>query len=395
MPTTTTRFVTSSTAGYLRWLAHLHRNLQLLGLARQFSVCAHDHATTKFASARGLHVVRWYLDGSGGSGGTTDGASAYSHSWTRINHAKHHCLYSLLEVAPKRTSLLFIDADMTLFRNPLRALPSARAADVAFLDDRGGWSRMFTGPQNVRSLNGGFFLLRVCKAARAFYRLFVRALQRNGRMSDQFVLNNFVDDLVNISATSGGRLDVRVLHQQSGSLARTADPRAYVDGSADLPALRYDLEHMAAEAAPGGAEMRATTRAPTLPRLSIGMAVLDQLLYQNGFRFYENRGRLPLDASAIVAVHHNWIGGDENKHRRAIEFDTILEQDNETLGQFEARALWSMARRPPWKYKKPAPPPRLRGRHHVAGGRSSRPQPEPTHTPIVIRGGRAASEARA
>ena len=83
------------------------------------------------------------------------------------------------------------------------------------------------------------------------------------------------------------------------------------------------------------------------------MQVLSQKQFLCGFFFYEHRDSWPLNASAVVAVHHNWIKGDQNKWERAIAYDTVLQDSSESLRHFVRRARSSMATMPAWQYRNP------------------------------------------
>ena len=54
--------------------------------------------------------------------------------------------------------------------------------------------------------------------------------------------------------------------------------------------------------------------------------LLDAKLFINGYRFYEDRDKHPVDANSIL-VHHNWIIGDARKWERANAFDCIVKND--------------------------------------------------------------------
>ena len=79
--------------------------------------------------------------------------------------------------------------------------------------------------------------------------------------------------------------------------------------------------------------------------------LLDSRLFLNGFYFYEYRRKRPLNASAVVAVHHNWIRGDRNKWQRAVAYQSVLEADDETSVRYVRRARRAMRRMEPWQYR--------------------------------------------
>ena len=352
-----TALVTSSTAGYLRWFSHLHRNLRLVGLDQHLTVCAHDNATMDFVTARGVRAVPWFI---ATTAPQRTGATSFSRSWLQVNHAKHHCVASIYKQSGAGVRLLFIDSDVTILRNPIGALPSSDSADVVFLDDKGGrgHGRWMNG-----RMNAGFFLLQESKGARAFYQLFTLCLLRHPRMMDQFVLNNLIEDLENLTATHSDLLSARVIKEPSQPGMKP------FDASADAPAL---VE-----------EIRSISSGDHRP-LPIRVQVLGQQVFQNGFRFYQARDTSPIDARQIVAVHHNWIGGDDQKHARAIAYDMIVESDNETLAGFKHRATDSMRRMPPWTAIQPAAAyrmsPRQKKRGTPALHRARHPQYHSAHS---------------
>ena len=54
----------------------------------------------------------------------------------------------------------------------------------------------------------------------------------------------------------------------------------------------------------------------------IAYSLFPARLFYNGFNFYENRHKSPVD-KALVMVHHNWISGDQAKWKRANDYSCI------------------------------------------------------------------------
>ena len=192
-----TQLVTAASAGYIHWLAHMHRNLLLLGLARRLTVCATDEETLGFARARGMRVRAAFVASQQSGTGATFG----TRMWYNLVHEKQHCVWGMLESAQENSTILLLDSDITLFHDPLPFLMQHvhPSTDVAFMDDRGG---RFNAP---RFLNTGFVFMRATQAAREFGRVYTYELLRNRSKNDQSVLN----DLLNWRGTTlGARLQV-------------------------------------------------------------------------------------------------------------------------------------------------------------------------------------------
>jgi hypothetical protein len=77
-------------------------------------------------------------------------------------------------------------------------------------------------------------------------------------------------------------------------------------------------------------------------------ALLNKNLFANGYRFYENRHKHPVNKN-IVLVHHNWISGDANKWNRAKSFDCIV---NESSRHRFSEMLKQSISKKHWVYKK-------------------------------------------
>ena len=338
MPTaasSTTLIVTTSTGGYAHWLRHLHRNLVLLGREQQLRVCAADESAADLAEQLGVvamtpnstaHHDRHHRGRTSGGKNTTThtvtrlgraltahqprtGLTFGSAAWAHAVHFKQRCVWSMLESSAHDTAILLIDGDVTLFRDPLPVLlheAALHAYDVAALDDTRPWEG-----DGQRYLNSGFVFMRNTAATRSFGRAYLAALERRRGINDQTVFN-----------------DVLHCHSPSSGVRRPADK---------------DLVHY--NKCPGH-----TNRAPGGPP-GLRVRALDQRRFLCGFLFYEYRRRRPLNATAAVAVHHNWIRGDRNKWERAVAYDTVITDANEPLRRFLRRARSSMTGMQEWQYR--------------------------------------------
>lgn len=251
--------VTVCNQGYNRWLNNLRQNLIFFNLADR------------------LHVCREH----GNSTALTFGTRCYF----ALLHRRQQCYWRLVHTRPPNTYVLVIDADVTLFRNPitaLEALPSAmRSADLVALDDTGPYRK--PGYSNFDYyLNCGFLLLHNTPATVALGRAFRSALARHPGTNDQEVFNSVV---WNRSRTNN---------------------------------------------------------------LKVG--VLPSSQFMNGYRFYEAPTNPRVDPSAIVAVHHNWVRGDHRKWKRAVKYQTLIANVNESYNAFWQRAHAAM-NMPAWNWR--------------------------------------------
>ena len=155
-----TIIVTSATASYTRWLAHLHRNLKFFGRGDQLTVCAEDEPTADFARSRGLRVLQQSASSNALDGRRSVGETYMTQAWYRLVHGKQFCVWGLLARSADGATILLLDGDITLFRDPLPVLPPV---DLAFMDDR--WRR------TTDFYNSGFFMVRASAATRAFGKL--------------------------------------------------------------------------------------------------------------------------------------------------------------------------------------------------------------------------------
>ena len=178
-----TIIVTSATASYTRWLAHLHRNLKFFGRGDQLTVCAEDEPTADFARSRGLRVLQQSASSNALDGRRSVGETYMTQAWYRLVHGKQFCVWGLLARSADGATILLLDGDITLFRDPLPVLPPV---NLAFMDDR--WRR------TTDFYNSGFFMVRASAATRAFGKLYVDALRANSSKSrnDQSVLNELI-----------------------------------------------------------------------------------------------------------------------------------------------------------------------------------------------------------
>ena len=85
------------------------------------------------------------------------------------------------------------------------------------------------------------------------------------------------------------------------------------------------------------------------PPRPLTIAALDESRFLNGNCFYERRPvhAHGLNSSRVLAVHHNYVSGDELKFRRAQAFGAVV-QNNDTMQTFLRRARAFMYCVPPW-----------------------------------------------
>ena len=155
-------FVTACNQAYHRWFDHLRQNLGFFNLTDRLYICGEKGDGAAF----------------------TFGTRAYF----ALLHRRQQCFWRLLTTRPPGAHVLIIDTDVTLFRNPvkaLEALPLAmRTADLVALDDTGPNRRPgYNGFD--RYLNCGFLLLRNTPATVALGHAFQNALARRAGTNDQ------------------------------------------------------------------------------------------------------------------------------------------------------------------------------------------------------------------
>ena len=349
-PTQPPLIVTTATAGYGHWLRHLKANLRLFNLDKLLRVCAADSATMRLAASIGILTVlpqqsNHSLSAAQFNLPTSETPGTFmSASWKAAVHYKQHCVWTLLERLSPGAHLLLTDADVTFFQNPLPELlpaPGLNATmidDVTLLDD--------TTPRSPdRYLNSGFMLLRNTPATRQFGRAFVTQLSRRRDDNDQAVFNDVLRQmsttgpLARMPHTSGGGRQLAAAFSSKQGTHATAAGKAAAKGGVKTSGAKAVSARTAARHG-GGLRVRA----------------LDTRRFSNGFLFYEYRHKRKLNASALVAVHHNWIRGDRNKWERAVAYDTVVEEDTETARHFLKRARSSMTNMRAWQYRNRAHP---------------------------------------
>ena len=268
----------------------------------------------------------------------------HEHFPARAVHFKQHRVWSLLERSAAGSALLLIDGDVTLFRDPVPMLlamtsstsapdgksaartpagrrmdgiawpsgargavttslldkamhqlrqhahalsrrtggqPSAAASpafDLAVMDD--------TSPMHdSRYLNSGFMLLRNTPATRAFGRAYLSSLQRRRDANDQVVFNDVLNAM-NGTVVGG----IRGGGKSSGSSSSSGKSGGNVRGASKG----------------GGVGSGGVTSSQGAGQGTLRTLVLDSSQFPCGYYFYEYRHKRPLNASRVVAVHHNW-----------------------------------------------------------------------------------------
>lgn len=295
--------VTTVTASYEHWLRHLHRNLLLFGMGRLLRVCAADNATAALSarlhieavSPASLSMHRHHSKHPGGPAPTSSPLSAsdfglsvhsrpssgkrpgvgetfMSSSWRAAVHFKQHCVWNLLERSAPEAAILLLDGDVTLFRDPLPlllSLTSSSSATHARRLEQSSWSASGLVHHALHQFRSTLHP----SLSKPTYDLAV--MDDTTPSADKQYLNSGFMLLRNTPATRAfGRAYLAQLERR-----RTENDQAVFN----------DVLHRDA-------------RLRTL--------VLDSHVFMCGYFFYEYRHKRPLNASNVVAVHHNWIKGD-------------------------------------------------------------------------------------
>ena len=77
------------------------------------------------------------------------------------------------------------------------------------------------------------------------------------------------------------------------------------------------------------------------------VATLDEATFLNGHCFYERRP-LRTDATSVMAVHHNYISGDDRKFERARAYHAIVDENDKTWEAFARRSRAAMEANASW-----------------------------------------------
>ena len=317
-----THVLTFASGSYLRWLALLHANLRLLALpATGFSVCTADEASRRAASALGVEVLDLSNESSGAVPPRQVASRYGTAAYVSVVHAKTRCIVSKLsqlqlgEQAAVRTDdaraealLFFVDGDVTLFGDP-RPPFAAMGVDLALMSDRVGFGGACGYPPMNASqrasaaraaampnFNSGFFLLRVGPAALLLWST-VQDYHRN-----------------------------HPLVMQQAALNAVLDEKRYLARGALAHRMRRTLDM-------GGMRLR--------------LAALDEATFLNGHCFYERRP-LRTDATSVMAVHHNYISGDDRKFERARAYHAIVDENDKTWEAFARRSRAAMEANASW-----------------------------------------------
>ena len=324
--------LTFSTAAYVRWLERLHTNLRLLALpaVSRLSVCAGDRVTQQAARAMGLTTFNFSLNLGRVQGrvGELYGTGRY----TRIVQAKSACIHAQLVSLEPSALLWFIDGDVTLFGDPRPSFLSL-GVDLALMAD----TIDVDLPKRLRRDNNGRLLPTVRQqnsSCRACTRGSARACFANrGNFNSGFFVMRSVESTRWLWRTMlsyqyhAGRPEAR---QQ---IALNDLIRSY-----ETPSRRIHLYRKAG--------VVYTAERPPRP---LTIAALDESRFLNGNCFYERRPvhAHGLNSSRVLAVHHNYVSGDELKFRRAQAFGAVV-QNNDTMQTFLRRARAFMDCVPPW-----------------------------------------------
>ena len=90
--------------------------------------------------------------------------------------------------------------------------------------------------------------------------------------------------------------------------------------------------------------------------MRLRLAALDEATFLNGLCFYE-RWPLRTDATSFLAVHNNYIIGDDRKFERARAYHAILDENDKTWEAFARRSRAAMEANTSWS---PLDPRKLR-----------------------------------
>ena len=315
--------LTFATGAYVRWIEHLHTNLRLLALpAAALSVCAGDEPSLKAArglnTSVGLSLWDCRIDVLSARRrqrlvGERFGTEAY----LKIVHRKSTCiLQNLRRLSSPSDILFFVDGDVTLFADPRPHFLSL-GVDLALMSDviemgsnacvAGSTQQSVLGASNATAnYNSGFFLLRNVPAAQGLWEKMLEYHVSHPATRQQPALNRL------LQARDEGTSPHSRPSRCSWTVCTGQGP----------------------------------TRACTV--LSLTFAALNEALFLNGFCFYMQRP-LRQDRSKIVAVHHNYVEGDDRKYKRAVAYETITSKADVDSTAFLRRARAAMGGLPAWQ----------------------------------------------
>lgn len=350
--------LTFATGAYVRWLEHLHINLRLLALpAAALSVCAGDEPSLQ--AARGLNaslgLAIWdcrvdALSARRRLVGERFGTASY----LKIVHRKSTCiLQQLRELTSPSDILFFIDGDVTLFADPRPQFLSL-GVDLALMSDvmelgsnacaAGSTQQSLLGASNATTnFNSGFFLMRNVPAARGLWQKMLEYHVSHPATRQQPALNHLLQahDKCDPLVQSFNKCEAK------GTSRRSRPSASWTVCLGQGP-----------------------TRACTVSSLTF--AALNEALFLNGFCFYIKRPlrHHSLDSDKIVAVHHNYVEGDDRKFKRAVAYETIANKADVDLTAFLRRARAAMDGLPAWESEVRVKPPTQRCNTTAPGERS-------------------------
>ena len=325
VPPSPLHVLTFATGSYLRWLLLLHANLRLLALpTTELSVCTGDETSRRAARAMSVEVLDFSRLVTGGqSNGSASPPRQVAErfgtaSYVNVVHAKTRCIISKLsqlrlEADARVDALLFfVDGDVTLFGDP-RPHFAAMGVELAFMSDNTisrSHYRSHSGgacglsPHNASAtrmvFNSGFFLLRVGPAALWLWSTVQDYHRDHPQVMQQAALNSVLDD-----------------------------NRYWAPGEAGSDPRKRTLSVERSE----GSRLR--------------VATLDEATFLNGHCFYQRRP-LRADAANVMAVHHNYISGDDRKFERARAHHAIVDENDKTWEAFERRSRAAMEANASW-----------------------------------------------
>ena len=348
--------LTFATAAYVRWLERLHTNLRLLALpAVSLSVCAGDRVSQQAARHMSLTTLNFSLDLGHEQGGA--GEHYGTGRYIQIVQAKSACIHAQLVSLEPSSLLWFVDGDVTLFGDPRPSFLSL-GVDLALMADnipgntrtdnrksckaciRGSARECFAGRNNF---NSGFFMARPVASTRWFWRTMLSYHAGRPEVRQQAALNELIRNYGWWQDEDRQTL-LRLWTSEVWNSKRWSSTTGVQNSASRV----WELREL-------GLEFSAER-----PPRPVTIAALDESRFLNGYCFYERRPlrKHGLGSSRVLAVHHNYIDGDELKFWRAQVFEAVV-QTNDTMQTFLRRARVAMDTLSSWRA--PCPRPRCSG----------------------------------
>ena len=377
--------LTFATGAYVRWLEHLNANIRLLALpAAALSVCAGDQPSLEAARSLNASTAIWDCRIDAFSArrrqrliGERFGTEAY----LQIVHRKSTCILGHLRTPTSPSDILFfVDADVTLFADPRPHFLSL-GVDLALMSDSnelgsaacmaGSTQRMLLGsPNATANFNSGFFLMRNLPVAQELWKTMLKFHMERPAIRQQPALNSLLqaqDGCNPLRPAANGCAGKVAARRSSLSISLTvcaalqpgeqvriasSGETAWVRSSNSDGSVTVDSrDGHTAEERLSPEELSSPTLGSVCTKSPLTFAALNEALFLNGFCFYMERPlrHHTLDIGKIVAVHHNYVEGDERKFKRATAYETITSKADVDRAAFLSRARAAMERLPAWE----------------------------------------------